>query len=128
MEARQQRGLGGPEFLPRGGGRVLVWCAGKESSFPSSDLEEPGPESCSSSCCHRHGGEAGVSEGQVGLVWGCLSFSCGQWMCAEIPLPSEGFLLLRRWGYLSVFGLQLGLSRSWMPVKRLDWECDCKAI
>ena len=103
MEARQQRGLGGPEFLPRGGGRVLLWCAGKESSFPSSDLEEPGPESCSSSCCHRHGGEAGVSEGQVGLVWGCLSFSCGQWMCAEIPLPTKGFLLLRRWGYLSVF-------------------------
>ena len=29
---------------------------------------------------------------------------------------------------LCVLGLQLGLSRSWMPVKRLGLECDCKAI
>ena len=29
---------------------------------------------------------------------------------------------------LCVWGLQLGVSRSWMPVKRLDLECDCKAI
>ena len=49
-----------------------------------------------------------VSEVQVGLIWGCLSFSFGQWMCTEIPLSTKGFLLLRGWGYLSVFGVAVG--------------------